>query len=141
MMCYLREFLAKPHPAVGRPGPVCPFVPTSLKKDLIYMSVIRTSGLSEATPGTEQHELFLNQVSVWCVECGVWCVVCGVWCVVCAVWCVVRGAWCAVRSAWRKARGLLARVPLPSPPLPPPRPFPLFHSLHSLRLASIWPIF
>merc|ERR1711988_1344821 len=26
----------KPHPAVGRPGPVCPFVPMSLKRNIIY---------------------------------------------------------------------------------------------------------
>jgi hypothetical protein len=42
ILCYVREFLAKPHPGVGRGGPVCPFVPTSLKKNCIYMSVIRT---------------------------------------------------------------------------------------------------
>ncbi len=47
LLCYVREFLAKPHPAVGRGGPVCPFVPTSLKKNSIYMSVIRTSALVE----------------------------------------------------------------------------------------------
>jgi hypothetical protein len=45
ILCYVREFLAKPHPAVGRGGPVCPFVPTSLKKNCIYMSVVRTSAL------------------------------------------------------------------------------------------------
>ncbi|GMI43256.1 hypothetical protein TeGR_g3801 [Tetraparma gracilis] len=45
ILCYVREFLAKPHPGVGRGGPVCPFVPTSLKKNCIYMSVIRTSAL------------------------------------------------------------------------------------------------
>ncbi|GMH78925.1 hypothetical protein TrST_g6134 [Triparma strigata] len=44
-LCYVREFLGKPHPAVGRGGPVCPFVPTSLKKNSIYMSVIRTNSL------------------------------------------------------------------------------------------------
>jgi len=46
-LCYVREFLAKPHPAVGRGGPVCPFVPTSLKKNSIYMSVVRTTALLE----------------------------------------------------------------------------------------------
>jgi len=43
-MCYVREFLAKPHPDVGRRGPVCPFVPLSLKKNTLYLSVVRTPG-------------------------------------------------------------------------------------------------
>lgn len=42
MNCYLREFLAKPHPLVGRKGPVCPFVPGSLRMDAMYVSVIKT---------------------------------------------------------------------------------------------------
>jgi len=46
-LCYFREFLAKPHPAVGRPGPVCPFVPMSLKRNIIYLSVVRTSALTQ----------------------------------------------------------------------------------------------
>eukprot|EP01116_Phalansterium_solitarium_P013032 TRINITY_DN2986_c2_g1_i2.p1 TRINITY_DN2986_c2_g1~~TRINITY_DN2986_c2_g1_i2.p1 ORF type:complete len:364 (+),score=97.65 TRINITY_DN2986_c2_g1_i2:1003-2094(+) len=41
-VCYVREFLAKPNPMVGRSGPTCPFVPMSLRKDLIFMSVIHT---------------------------------------------------------------------------------------------------
>ena len=45
ILCYVREFLAKPHPAVGRGGPVCPFVPTSLKKNCLYFSIVRTSAL------------------------------------------------------------------------------------------------
>ena len=27
LLCYVREFLAKPHADVGRGGPVCPFIP------------------------------------------------------------------------------------------------------------------
>merc|ERR1719419_1206385 len=38
--CYLREFLAKPHPLVGRKGPVCPFVPGSLRMDAMYLAVV-----------------------------------------------------------------------------------------------------
>jgi hypothetical protein len=41
MQCYIREFLAKPNPKVGRKGPTCPFVPTSLKLDLISLAIIR----------------------------------------------------------------------------------------------------
>ena len=33
MLQYIRKFLAKSHPDVGRSGPVCPFVPKSLRKD------------------------------------------------------------------------------------------------------------
>eukprot|EP01084_Bolivina_argentea_P051028 93864_1 len=40
--CYLREFLAKPHPLVGRKGPVCPFVPGSLRVNAMYLAVITT---------------------------------------------------------------------------------------------------
>ena len=39
--CYLREFLAKPHPLVGRKGPVCPFVPGSLRMNAMYLSVLK----------------------------------------------------------------------------------------------------
>jgi hypothetical protein len=34
---WIREYLAKPHPDLGRRGPVCPFVPTSLDLDTIWM--------------------------------------------------------------------------------------------------------
>ena len=40
--CYIREFLAKPHPLLGRSGPTCPFVPTALRLDSIYTAVVRT---------------------------------------------------------------------------------------------------
>ena len=38
---FIRNFLAKKHPELGRKGAVCPFVPVSLRKDTLYMSVIR----------------------------------------------------------------------------------------------------
>ena len=41
MLCYFRDFLAKPSPLLGRSGPVCPFVPTAMKLNSIYLSVIR----------------------------------------------------------------------------------------------------
>ena len=47
--CYLREFLAKPHPLVGRKGPVCPFVPGSLRMDAMYLSVIRSESKGSTT--------------------------------------------------------------------------------------------
>ena len=41
-LCYVREFLAKPHPLVGRKGPTCPFVPKSLQLNSIYLGMVRT---------------------------------------------------------------------------------------------------
>lgn len=38
IQCYVREFLAKPNPNLGRKGPTCPFVPSALKMDLIYLA-------------------------------------------------------------------------------------------------------
>eukprot|EP00501_MAST-03F_sp_TOSAG23-6_P002064 GSMAST32.ASY1.ANO1.2155.1 assembled CDS len=45
ILCYLREFLAKPHPGSGRSGPVCPFMPGALRRNTIYMSVLHTGQL------------------------------------------------------------------------------------------------
>lgn len=38
---WVREFLAQPHPDLGRPGAVCPFVPRALQLDTIWMAVAR----------------------------------------------------------------------------------------------------
>jgi len=45
---YVSQFLAKCHPLVGRPGPVCPFVPTSLKSNILRLVVANTT--HDATP-------------------------------------------------------------------------------------------
>eukprot|EP01098_Paradermamoeba_levis_P004149 TRINITY_DN17_c0_g1_i1.p1 TRINITY_DN17_c0_g1~~TRINITY_DN17_c0_g1_i1.p1 ORF type:complete len:329 (+),score=67.46 TRINITY_DN17_c0_g1_i1:55-1041(+) len=45
---YVSQFLAKCHPMVGRPGPVCPFVPTSLKSNILRLVVVNTT--HDATP-------------------------------------------------------------------------------------------
>jgi hypothetical protein len=37
---WVREFLARPHPDVGRRGAVCPFVPLSLEMDSIWMAEV-----------------------------------------------------------------------------------------------------
>jgi hypothetical protein len=39
-LCYVREFLAKPNPSLGRKGPTCPFVPKSLKLDSLHLAVV-----------------------------------------------------------------------------------------------------
>eukprot|EP00038_Savillea_parva_P007222 m.168699 g.168699 ORF g.168699 m.168699 type:complete len:798 (-) comp12991_c0_seq1:1957-4350(-) len=62
MLCYVRYFLARPHPSVGRPGPVCPFVPMSLKRNSIYFAVVRDTHVPMTTHGIQRvAEHFLNQ--------------------------------------------------------------------------------
>lgn len=39
-VAWIRSFLARPHPHVGRPGPVCPFTPTALALDTIWLGEI-----------------------------------------------------------------------------------------------------
>lgn len=45
MMEWIENFLARPHADLGRIGPVCPFVPQSLKLNSIHLAVIRTKAL------------------------------------------------------------------------------------------------
>jgi hypothetical protein len=45
---WIREFLARPHPRLGRAGSVCPFVPIALGLDTIWMAEV-----GEATPSFE----------------------------------------------------------------------------------------
>ncbi|MBD2163729.1 hypothetical protein H6G04_04840 [Calothrix membranacea FACHB-236] len=42
---WLQNFLAKPHADLGRPGPVCPFVPKAMKLNALRMRVIRSQNL------------------------------------------------------------------------------------------------
>ncbi|MBW4560437.1 MAG: hypothetical protein KME32_04620 [Mojavia pulchra JT2-VF2] len=42
---WMKTFLARPHPDLGRPGPVCPFVPKALKLNYIRLKVIRINNL------------------------------------------------------------------------------------------------
>jgi hypothetical protein len=46
---WIRGFLARPHPHVGRPGSVCPFVPVALGLDTIWMAEV-----TEATASFER---------------------------------------------------------------------------------------
>jgi hypothetical protein len=43
---WLKNFVARPHPDVGRTGPVCPFVPKGLKLNYLRLKVIRSQNLS-----------------------------------------------------------------------------------------------
>jgi hypothetical protein len=45
VMEWVKTFLAKPHPDLGRSGVVCPFVPHSLKSNSIRLAVIRAKNL------------------------------------------------------------------------------------------------
>ncbi|WP_375495418.1 DUF6875 domain-containing protein [uncultured Nostoc sp.] len=45
IMEWVKIFLGRPHPNLGRPGTVCPFVPHSLKSNSIRLAVIRTENL------------------------------------------------------------------------------------------------
>jgi uncharacterized protein DUF6875 len=36
---WARDYLSAPHPELGRGGPVCPYVPTALKRRLFYLTV------------------------------------------------------------------------------------------------------
>lgn len=40
ILAWVNNFLARPHPDVGRPGPVCPFTPTALALDTIWLTEI-----------------------------------------------------------------------------------------------------
>ncbi len=40
---WIRRFLARPHPDLGRAGPVCPFTPMALELDTIWMAEINDS--------------------------------------------------------------------------------------------------
>ncbi|BAY10334.1 DUF6875 domain-containing protein [Calothrix sp. NIES-2098] len=42
---WLKTFLSRSHPDLGRPGPVCPFVPKAIKLDCIRLRVIRSHNL------------------------------------------------------------------------------------------------
>ncbi|MEB3357026.1 MAG: hypothetical protein VKK04_09885 [Synechococcales bacterium] len=41
---WVRDFLGNPHPELGRPGPVCPFVPRALQQNTVYFSAVPANG-------------------------------------------------------------------------------------------------
>lgn len=59
-LCYLRQFLAKPHPAVGRTGPVCPFMPKALQLETVKLSVVRTHATPRCDVRRRVGELLLD---------------------------------------------------------------------------------
>ena len=60
---WIRAFLARPHPQLGRPGSVCPFVPIALGMDTIWMAEVAEAtatfeGISEII--SEYRKLFIE---------------------------------------------------------------------------------
>ena len=57
------NYLCKPHPELGRKGAVCPFVKSSMKKDLFYLSVYAKAVIdrSEITPMMREFGNFFLQ--------------------------------------------------------------------------------
>jgi hypothetical protein len=49
VVAWIRGFLARPHPQLGRPGLVCPFVPGALKIDSIFLTE-----MPDTTPSFER---------------------------------------------------------------------------------------
>lgn len=62
-LCYVREFLAKPNPHLGRKGPTCPFVPKCLKMDSIHMATI-SNNVAESVEDMEKILLQLMRVFI-----------------------------------------------------------------------------
>jgi len=46
VMDWIQNYVAKPNPQVGRPGPVCPFLPRTLKEKTLQFQSIDTESLS-----------------------------------------------------------------------------------------------
>lgn len=64
MAAWVRGFLARPHPELGRKGSVCPFVPLSLVMDSIWMAEVTEHNPSFETISaiiTEYRDVFLSR--------------------------------------------------------------------------------
>jgi hypothetical protein len=59
LLYWMRGFLALPHPFLGRPGPVCPFVPSLLQKQALYVCVMFESPRAELLEAHRQLNLTL----------------------------------------------------------------------------------
>lgn len=58
---WMRRFLGRPHPDLGRPGPVCPFVPGAIAQDTIWLgSVAATDRREIAAIVSNYRDLFLE---------------------------------------------------------------------------------
>jgi hypothetical protein len=70
---WITDFVAKPHPDIGRPGPVCPIVPQALRGNSIFLTYC--DGLPDSTelykiaaelrsPFLQLSTLFPNQIAI-----------------------------------------------------------------------------
>src|SRR4051812_22312043 len=60
---WTREFLCKPHPDLGREGPVCPFTQPSLTQKLFWVTMIRGPEINQLEAGhaiEHYRDLFLE---------------------------------------------------------------------------------
>ncbi len=55
-LAWIRDFVAKPHPELGRRGPVCPFLPRALREDSVTFRTIAGAQLAE-----EQLDVMLKE--------------------------------------------------------------------------------
>lgn len=63
IVLWVREFLANPHPELGRSGPVCPFAPAALNMDTVWLTEVTDSSVDMATIGQilgTYREIFLE---------------------------------------------------------------------------------
>lgn len=58
VVTWVHKYLCKPHPELGRPGPVCPFVPAALEKKLMYMNIYPDTYVTREA----LHELLLAEL-------------------------------------------------------------------------------
>jgi hypothetical protein len=60
---WIKSFIVRPHPELGRPGPVCPFVPESLERNVLWLAPEHV-GYRDASDAVEAMEgykrLFLD---------------------------------------------------------------------------------
>lgn len=56
---WVHDYLCKPHPELGRSGPVCPFVPTAIEKGLLQ--VIVYPGVTMETDRQTIHQIMLDE--------------------------------------------------------------------------------
>ena len=60
---WMRTYLSRPHPRLGREGPVCPYVPLALEQHAVWMTTIRSRGLDQAEIASvvaDYREVFLG---------------------------------------------------------------------------------
>ena len=77
---------------VGRPGPVCPFIPRAMQQQSLHLAVVGTAGhntvdtIKKLVEGMVDRFLALepkeapgaDRLAAYCVLCSVPCCVCGV---------------------------------------------------------------